>query len=56
VFPGVPAGSYRVAATTDLEPQDLSSLTFLRELIATSAEVTVGVSEKKTFDLKLGGG
>jgi len=54
-FPGLPPGTYRVAATTDLEQGDLQSLTFLRELIRTSAEVTVGAGEKKVFDLKLGG-
>lgn len=55
-FAGLPPGTYRVAATTELETGDLTSLTFLRELLGTSAEVVVGVGEKKVFDLKLGGG
>lgn len=55
-FAGLPPGTYRVAATTELEQGDLANLTFLRELLTTSAEVVVGVGEKKIFDLKLGGG
>ncbi len=54
-FPGLPPGTYRVAATTDLEQSDLSSLTFLRDLMAASAEVVVAAGERKVFDLKLGG-
>lgn len=53
-FPGLPPGKYRVAAITELESGDLTSLTFLRELVGASAEVVVGVGEKKVFDLKLG--
>jgi hypothetical protein len=55
-FPGLPPGTYRVAAITELERGDLQSQTFLRELVRTSAEVTIGVGEQKTFDLKIGGG
>lgn len=55
VFPGLPPGRYRVAATTELEQGDLQNLTFLRELVGASAEVIVGVGEKKVFDLKIGG-
>jgi len=55
VFANLPAGRYRIAATTELEQGDLQSLTFLRTLVGSSAEVTVGVGEKKVFDLKLGG-
>ncbi len=54
-FPSLPPGAYRVAATTDLERGDLTSLTFLRDLMTTSAPVIVGAGEKKVFDLKLGG-
>jgi hypothetical protein len=54
-FPGLPPGTYRLAATTDLEQGDLQSLTFLRDLVGASAAVTVGVGEKKTFDIKIGG-
>lgn len=55
-FSGLPPGSYRVAAITELDQGDLQNQTFLRELAANSAEVTIGVGEKKVFDLKLGGG
>ena len=56
VFSGLPPGIYRVAATTDLENSDLQDRTFLEQIVAASAEVTIGAGEKKVFDLKLGGG
>lgn len=55
VFPNLPAGTYRVAATTDLETSDLSDRSFLDQILAASAEVTVLKGEKKVFDLKIGG-
>lgn len=55
VFANLPAGRYRIAATTELEQGDLRSLTFLRALAGSSAEVVIGVGEKKVFDLKIGG-
>lgn len=54
-FSGLPPGTYRIAAVTELDQGDLQNQTFLRELAASSAEVSVAVGEKKTFDLKLGG-
>mgnify|MGYP006270160319 CR=1 FL=1 len=54
-FPGLPPGSYRVAAVTELEQGDLRSLTFLRDLVGASAEVKIADGEKKVLDLKLGG-
>jgi hypothetical protein len=56
VFPGLPAGVYRLAVTTDLESSDLQDRAFLEQIVAASAEVTVGAGEKKIFDLKMGGG
>lgn len=55
VLPAMPAGTYRIAVVTELEQGDLRSLPFLRDLVGASAEVKIGVSEKKVFDLKLGG-
>jgi hypothetical protein len=55
VFANLPAGTYRIAATTDLETSDLSDRSFLEQILAASAEVVVGPSEKKVFDLKIGG-
>lgn len=56
VFANLPAGTYRIAATTDLENSDLSDRSFLEQILAASAEVAVGAGEKKVFDLKIGGG
>lgn len=55
VFANLPAGTYRIAATTDLENSDLSDRTFLEQILGASAEVVVGPAEKKVFDLKIGG-
>ncbi len=55
-FVGLPAGEYGLAATTDLDPSDLQDSSVLAELAAHAVHVTLGLGEKKTFDLKLGGG
>lgn len=55
VFPNLPPGTYRIAATTDLENSDLSDRSFLEQILAASAEVIVAPGEKKVFDLKIGG-
>jgi hypothetical protein len=55
VFANLPAGTYRVAATTDLENSDLQDRSFLEQILAASAEVIVAQGEKKIFDLKIGG-
>lgn len=55
LFPGLPAGRYRLAVTTDLESSDLQDRSFLEQIVSASAEVTVGPGEKKLFDLKMGG-
>jgi hypothetical protein len=55
-FVGLPPGEYGLAAITDLDPSDLQDSSVLAELAAHAAHVTLGLGEKKTFDLKLGGG
>jgi hypothetical protein len=55
VFPGLPPGRYRIAATTELETNDLRDFSVLDALVPASAEVTIAPGEKKTLDLKLGG-
>jgi hypothetical protein len=55
-FVGLPAGEYGLAATTDLEPSDLQDSSVLAELATHAVHVTLGLGEKKTFDLKLDGG
>ena len=54
VFRTLPAGEYRVAVTTDLIPRDLQDAAALERLAAQSVSVTLGVGEKKTFDLRTG--
>ena len=49
------AAADRVAAVTELDQGDLQNPQFLRDLVGASAEVIVGVSEKKVLDLKLQG-
>jgi hypothetical protein len=54
VFRSLPPGDYRVAVTTDLVPRDLQDVNALVQLMEHSAPVTVGVGEKKVFDMRLG--
>ena len=55
IFRGLPAGDYRIAATTDLIPGDLSDASALTALLNQSTPVTLALGEKRTFDLKIGG-
>ena len=55
-FAGLPAGEYKVAATTDLTGSDLQDHGVLAELATHAIAVTLAPAEKKTVDLKLGGG
>ena len=54
LFRKLPAGEYCIAATTDLVPRDLQETNGLEQLAAVCAKVTLGVGEKKTFDLRTG--
>jgi hypothetical protein len=56
IFRGLPAGEYRLAATTDLLPRDLSDLNALAQLSAQAASITLALGEKKTFDMKIAAG
>jgi hypothetical protein len=53
---GLPAGEYFVCPVTDLDPNDLSDLTFLEQLAVSALKVTLADGEKKTQDLRLAGG
>jgi hypothetical protein len=53
IFRGLPAGEYRLAATTDLLQRDLSDVNALAQLSAQAAPVTLALGEKKTFDMKI---
>ena len=55
-FIGLPPGQYVLAATTDLAGGDLQDPGVLAELASQAFPVTLGAGEKKTLDLKLGGG
>jgi hypothetical protein len=49
----LPAGDYLMTAVADLEPSDLSDVTFLDRLVSTAIRVTLGDGEKKAQDLTL---
>ena len=53
---GLPAGDYLMAAVTDVEPGEWFDPEFLQQLRAASARVTLNEGDKKTQDLRLGGG
>lgn len=55
VIRGLPPGTYRIGAVTDVEPGDWFEPTFLQQLLPASAEITISDGEKKTFPLKIGG-
>jgi hypothetical protein len=55
-FVGLPPGQYVLAATTDLTGGDLQDPNVLAELASHAFPVTLSAGEKKTLDLKLGGG
>jgi len=53
IFRGLPAGEYRIAATTDLLPRDLGDVNALAQLSAQAAPIVLALGEKKTFDMKI---
>jgi hypothetical protein len=52
---GLPPGEYYVTALIDFEPIQLSDPVFLESLIPAAAKVTLGESEQKPLNLKIGG-
>jgi hypothetical protein len=52
----LPPGEYRIAPLFDLEPGSVSDPAFLQQLEATSLRFTLQAGEKKTQDMKVGGG
>ncbi len=52
----LPPGDYLMAAVTDVEPGAWFDPEFLQQLRASSARVTLAEGDKKTQDLRLGGG
>jgi hypothetical protein len=55
IIRGLPAGTYRIGAVTDVESNDWFEPWFLQQLLPASAEVTLGEGERKIFPLKIGG-
>jgi hypothetical protein len=53
--PDLPAGTYRIGLTTDLDSSDLQNRDFLRQLMAAAAEVTIARTGTTTLDLRVGG-
>lgn len=54
LFRNLPAGDYRIAATTDLVQRDLQDTAALARLAEQSAPVSLTAGEKKTFDFRIG--
>jgi hypothetical protein len=53
---GLPAGEYFVCAVTAVERTEVYDPAFLEQLVGVSFKITIADGEKKTQDLKLGGG
>jgi hypothetical protein len=52
----LPAGSYRLAALTDIAPGEANDPAFLEQLVAASIPITLADGEKKVQDIRLAGG
>jgi hypothetical protein len=50
----LPAGEYFVAAVTDVEFNQWMDSAFLEQLVPAATRITIGESEKKTLDLRVG--
>ena len=55
-FRNLPPGDYRIAPVGDLDPGATSDPAFLQQLEATSLRVSLQAGEKKTQNIRLGGG
>ena len=53
---GLPAGEYFVCAVTAVDRTEVYDPAFLEQLVPVSFKITIADGEKKTQDLKLGGG
>jgi uncharacterized protein (DUF2141 family) len=56
VFSDLPPGTYRLAALTDVAPDDLIDAKFFEALLPASIAVTIGDGEPKTQSLRIGSG
>jgi protocatechuate 3,4-dioxygenase beta subunit len=55
LFRALPAGEYRLAATTDLVSADLQEVRELEALLTQSIPFELGLGEKKTIDIRVAG-
>jgi hypothetical protein len=55
-FRRVPPGDYALAAVDDVEPGEWFDPAFLQRLVPSAIKVTIGEGEKKTQDIRVGGG
>jgi hypothetical protein len=53
---GLPPGDYYLCALSDLDVNDLYDTAFLEQLASSSIKLTLADGERKTQDLKIGGG
>ncbi len=53
VFRDLPAGSYRLAALTDAEPDEWFAAAFLRKIAPASIAITIAEGEAKTMDVRI---
>ena len=53
---GLPPGEYRLAAVTDVRPEELTDSAFLEQLVGASIPITLAPGEKKKQDVKISGG
>lgn len=56
VFHDLPPGPYRLAAVTDVTPDDLIDTTFFEALLPLSIPLTLKEGEQKTQPLRVGAG
>ena len=55
-FRSLPAGDYRLAAVTDVEPGEWYDPEFLAQLVGASTPILINEGDKKTQDIRLAGG
>jgi hypothetical protein len=55
-FADLPAGAYRIAALTDVEPSDWQHASFLEQIAAGSLPVTIGEGGRVRQDLQIAAG
>jgi hypothetical protein len=52
---GLPPGDYYLGVLTDVDPAQLTDVSFLEQLAATAIRITLGEGERKVQDIKMAG-